>query len=119
MIKRVLISFLSVLLILISATGFFSYYIDICDSYIFAANSSEGITVDYMFNVDLNDSAKSDSSKSDSSKSADSSSRYVALVGKDKKAGKYFCAVYSAEGKLIYRELFGADKRILNLGENK
>lgn len=105
MIKRVLISFLSVLLILISATGFFSYYIDICDSYIFAANSSEGITVDYMFNVDLNDSAKSDSSKS-----ADSSSRYVALVGKDKKAGKYFCAVYSAEGKLIYRELFGADK---------
>lgn len=100
MIKRVLISFLSVLLVLILATVYFSFYINICNSYLLAENNSDGITVDYMFDVDLKDR----------SKSADSSSEYVALVGKDKKAGKYYCAVYSAEGKLVYRNVFGADK---------
>ena len=100
MIKRVLISFLSVLLILILATGVFSYFVNICDTYLSPENSSEDVTVDYMFAVDADVSADTEKV---------TSAQCVAVVGKNKKAGMYYCTLYSSEGKLLIQNLFGAD----------
>ncbi|MBE7058122.1 MAG: hypothetical protein E7387_03355 [Ruminococcaceae bacterium] len=100
MVKRVLISFLSVLMILILATGVFSYFINICDTYLSPENSSADMTVDYMFAVDADVSADTEKV---------TSSQCVAVVGKNKKADKYYCTLYSSEGKLLAQNHFGAD----------
>ena len=127
MIKRVLISFLSVLIVLILATGVFSYFINICDTYLSPENSSEDVTVDYMFAIDTAASAASAASVASaasatsvasvaSAASADSASserytasRYVAVVGKNKKTDNYYCNIYSNDGKLLANNTFGAD----------
>lgn len=103
MVKRVLISFLSVLIVLILATGVFSYFVNICDTYLSPDNSSEDVTVDYLFAIDVAASADAAASEQNNA------SRSVAVVGKDKKADKYYCKLYSSDGKLLANNAFGDD----------
>lgn len=95
MFKRVLISFLSVLLILILATGVFSYFINICDRYLLPENSDTDLTVDYLFSIDSQQNELSGK---------------VAVIGKDIKADKNYCMIYSSEGKILSKNFFGDNK---------
>ena len=96
MLKRILISFLSVLIVLISITGVFRYFVNICDDYLLPEKGritatdiagAENKTVDCFFAA---------------------GHKRVGVIGKNFKDNRLYYAFYSDDGKALARGNFGS-----------
>lgn len=115
MLKKILISVLSVLLFLILVTGIFRYAVGYCDDYLLPEGSAvpgrelekaEKKTVDYFFAVDSPAAGATASAAPQNSShgsgnygTASGKAAYCAVIGKLPEENKYYYSIYTADGK--------------------
>ena len=111
MLKKILISVLSVLLVMIVATGVFRFAVDICEDYLLPAGgrsteheTAGDKTVEYLFAVDAAGQAAAASPAAQSSYSSGgsgvyaASAAYCAVIGRSAKEDSYYYTIYDIEG---------------------
>lgn len=98
MLKRILISFIIVLILLIAVTGFFRYHVNICEDYLLPEKGSitakdienaSNKTIDYFF--------------------AGENKQYIGVIGKNTVENKYYYQFHSIDGGTIARGNFGSE----------
>lgn len=123
MLKKILISVLSVLLFLILMTGGFRYAVEICDDYLLSGGTvterereeAKNKTVDYLFAIDSEPAGQAADATPRSAQSAGGSgilsgnAGYCVVIGTLGKENKYYYSIYDAAGaRRAYGE-FGTD----------
>lgn len=113
MLKRILISLLSVLIILILVTGVFRYFVGVCDDYLLheagfvdeeAVKDGLNRTVDYVFTLET--PVGEFEAKRAVEKKGDSIS---VVIGRALKDRRYYYNVFNTEGRIIAKGKFGKD----------
>lgn len=115
MLKRILISILSVLIILIMITGVFHYFVKVCDEYLLpkngavdydAVDDAENRTVEYVFSFDA-------PTGEFSSKGTTSSvcSKLVVVIGRINTERRYYYNIFNSEEKIVAKGKFGEDTK--------
>lgn len=122
MLKKILISVLSVLLFLIFITGTFRYAVKICDDYLLPESGiiteqeledAKNKTVDYLFAVDPESAGQPATSAARSSYGSKGSgmppskSEYCVVIGTLLKEDKYYYSIYDTSGMRKAYEKFG------------
>lgn len=114
MLKRILISLLSVLLILILVTGVFRYFVNICDKYLLpeagfvddgAVKDGINRTVDYVFSLESSVGEFGENKKI--AKQEDDA--VCVVIGRLLKDRRYYYNIYNTSGKIIAKGKFGGD----------
>lgn len=113
MLKRILISLLSVLLILILVTGVFRYFVNVCDKYLLpeagfvddsAVKDGHNRTVDYVFSLEIPVGEFGENNTIE--KKNDSVS---VVIGRILTERRYYYNVYNTTGRIIAKGKFGGD----------
>ena len=119
MLKRILISLLSVLIILILVTGVFRYFVGVCDDYLLheagfvdeeAVKDGLNRTVDYVFTLET--PVGEFEAKRAVEKKGDSIS---VVIGRALKDRRYYYNVFNTEGRIIAKGKFGKDINICKI----
>ncbi len=97
MIKKTLISFICILILLIALMAGFRYYLDICGNFLIPESStidSKNQSIDYVFDYQKKDASSKD--------------KYGVFIGEYKDKNCYFFSVFDDEGKKVSEGGFGA-----------